>query len=99
MLAKKMFPPRELENPLGDDYDEVRLEISFRVQAGQVVMQFSDSIERIRVTGSGARKLAARLTEKADVLDRLGNVPAKAVGNSVTPPKRSSRRAAAKPAE
>ena len=99
MAAKKMFPPREIENPLGDDYDEVRLEISFRVQAGQVVMQFSDNIKRIRMTAGGARKLAAMLTEKAAELDRLGSVSAREGGSSVTPPKRSSRRASAKPAE
>ena len=76
MAAKKMFPPREIENLLGDDYDEVKLEISFRIQVGQVVMQFSDHVERIRMTSGGARKLAAMLTEKAAEMDRLGNVSA-----------------------
>ena len=76
MAVKKMFPPRKIEDPLGDDYDEVKLEISFRIQAGQVVMQFSDHVERIRMTGGGARKLAAMLTEKAAELDRIGTVSA-----------------------
>jgi hypothetical protein len=76
MAAKKMFPPREVENLLGDDYDEFKLGISFRIQAGQVVMQFSDQVERVRMTGGGARKLAAMLTEKAAELDRLGNASA-----------------------
>ena len=49
MAAKKMFPPRAVENLLGDDYDEFKLGISFRIQAGQVVMQFSDHVERIRM--------------------------------------------------
>ena len=72
MAAKKMFPPRAVENLLGDDYDEVKLAISFRIQAGQVVMQFSDHVERIRMSSAGARKLAAMLIEKANVLDRVG---------------------------
>ena len=38
MPAKKMFPPREIENPFGDYYDEVKLGISFRILAGQIVM-------------------------------------------------------------
>jgi hypothetical protein len=71
MAAKKMFPPRAVENLLGDDYDEFKLGISFRIQAGQVVMQFSDHVERIRMTSGGARKLAAMLVEKANDLDRL----------------------------
>jgi len=115
MAAKKMFPPgeierllgRHVENPFGDDYDEVKLAISFRIQAGQVVMQFSDHIERIRMTSGGARRLAARLTEKADELDRVGRVPASGVNSvqpqkgekSVTPRKKSSRPAGAKRAE
>jgi hypothetical protein len=40
-----MFAPRKVENLFGDDYDEVRLDISFHIQAGQVVMQFSDHVE------------------------------------------------------
>ena len=71
MAAKKMFPPPAVENLLGDDYDEVKLAISFRIQAGQVVMQFSDRVERIRMSSAGARKLAAMLIEKADEQDRL----------------------------
>ena len=71
MTAKKMFPPRMVENLLGDDYDEVKLAISFRIQAGQVVMQFSDRVDRIRMSSAGARKLAAMLIEKANEVDRV----------------------------
>jgi len=73
MAAKKMFPPRAVENLLGDDYDEFKLGISFRIQAGQVVMQFSDQVERIRMSSAGARKLAAMLIEKANERDQLGS--------------------------
>jgi len=73
MAAKKMFPPRAVENLLGDDYDEFKLGISFRIQAGQVVMQFSDQVERIRMSSAGARKLAAMLIEKANEQDQLGS--------------------------
>lgn len=72
MAARKMFPPRAVENVLGDDYDEFKLRIGFRIQAGQIVMQFSDDVERIRMSSAGARKLAAKLIEKADEQDRLG---------------------------
>jgi hypothetical protein len=82
MAAKKMFPPgevdrllgRHIENPFGDDYDEFKLGISFRILVGQILMQFSDHIERIRMTSGGARKLAAMLIEKADELDRTKSV-------------------------
>ncbi|MGA2715525.1 MAG: hypothetical protein ABSG41_20690 [Bryobacteraceae bacterium] len=82
MTAKKMFPPGEIErlagpqieSQFGEDYDEVKLRIGFRILAGQIVMQFSDHVEWIRMISSGARKLAARLAEKADELDRLGSV-------------------------
>ena len=102
MAAKKMFPPREIENPFGEDYDEVKL--SFRILAGQIVMRFSDHVEWIRMTSGGARKLAAMLTEKAAELDRLVKVSAPAVKpvhppegeNPVMPPKGSSRRAGGK---
>jgi hypothetical protein len=73
MAAKKMVPPRNVQNLLGDDYDEFKIGISFRIQAGQVIMQFSDDIERVRMTSGGARKLAGMLTEKAAELDRLAN--------------------------
>jgi len=73
MAAKKMFPPRAVEDLLGDDYDEFKLGISFRIQAGQVVMQFSDQVERIRMSSAGARKLAAMLIEKANEQDQLGS--------------------------
>jgi hypothetical protein len=78
MAAKKMFPPGEVDRLLSKAYDEVKLRISFGIQAGQIVMQFSDHVEWIRMSSSGARKLAAMLTQKADELDRLGNtsVPA-----------------------
>jgi hypothetical protein len=72
MAAKKMFPPSEVDKLLGKKYDELKLGISFRILAGQIVMQFSDHVEWVRMT-SGARKLAAMLTEKAAELDRLGN--------------------------
>ena len=47
MAAKKVLPPgevdrmlhRHVENPFGDDYDEFK-GISFRILAGQIVMQF-----------------------------------------------------------
>ncbi len=73
MAAKKMFPPRTVENVLGDNYDEFKLRIGFRIQAGQIVMQFSDDVERIRMTSAGARKLAAMLTEMANEQERLGS--------------------------
>ena len=59
MAARKMFPPGEVDRLLAGVYDEFKLGISFRIQAGQVIMQFSDSVERIRMTRGGARKLAA----------------------------------------
>lgn len=84
MAAKKMFPPGEVDRLLGNKYDEVKLRISFRILAGQILMQFSDHVEWVRMTGSGARKLAAMLTEKADELDRRGNASA-AADNRVRP--------------
>ena len=71
MAAKKMFPPRAVENLLGDDYDEVKLAISFWIQARQVVMQFSDRVDWIRIRSAGARKLAAMLIEKANEVERV----------------------------
>ena len=71
MAGKKMFPPREVGSPLGKDYDEFKLGISFRIVAGQIVMQFSDHVEWIRMSSAGARKLAAMLIEKANEHDRL----------------------------
>jgi hypothetical protein len=71
MSAKKMFPPRGGSGLLGNDYDEVKLRIDFRIQAGQIVMQFSDHVEWVRMRAAGARKLAALLIGKADELDRL----------------------------
>jgi hypothetical protein len=94
MAARKMFPPGEVERLLAGEYDEFKLGISFRVQAGQVIMQFSDSVERIRMTGGGARKLAAMLTEKAAELDRLGNTSA-SVAKSVRAKPGSSNKSAA----
>jgi hypothetical protein len=71
MAAKKTFPPREVGNPLGKTYDEVKLGISFRILAGQIVMQFSDHVEWVRMSSAGARRLAAMLLEKANEQDRL----------------------------
>ena len=70
MAAKKMFPPRSGSELLGNDCDEVKLRIGFRIQAAQIVMQFSDHVEWVRMSAAGARKLAALLIEKADELDR-----------------------------
>ena len=71
MSAKKMFPPREADDNLGKTYDEVNLRIGFRIEAGRVVMQFSDQVEWVRMSSAGARKLAAMLIEKADERDRF----------------------------
>ena len=92
MAAKKMFPPRAIVNPLGDDYDEVPLTINFRIQAGQIVMQFSDHIERVRMGSGGARKLAASLTEKAAELDQM---KATAAPSPVPSPRRGRPKAPA----
>ena len=73
MAGKKMFPPREDEDTLGKTYDEVNLRIGFRILAGQIVMQFSDHVEWVRMSSAGARKLAAKLLEKANEQDRLGS--------------------------
>jgi hypothetical protein len=70
MAAKKMFPTGAVGELSSKTYDEVRLRIGFRAQAGQIVMQFSDHVEWVRMTSAGARKLAALLIEKADELDR-----------------------------
>jgi hypothetical protein len=67
-----MFPPGEVDRLLSKTYDEVKLGISFRIQAEQIFMQFSDHVEWVRMSSSGARKLAARLIEKANEVDRLG---------------------------
>jgi hypothetical protein len=72
MAAKKMFPPGEVERLLGNRYDEFKLGISFRILAGQIVMQFSDHVEWVRMTSGGARRLAAMLSQKADELDHRG---------------------------
>ena len=73
MAAKRMFPPRDIGKSLGKDYDEVKLGISFRIVDGQIVMQFSDHVEWVRMSSAGARKLAAMLLDKANEQDRLGN--------------------------
>jgi hypothetical protein len=70
MSAKKMFPPRGGSGLLGNEYDEVKLRIDFGIQAEQIVMQFSDHVEWVRMSAAGARKLAALLVGKADELDR-----------------------------
>jgi hypothetical protein len=58
---------------LSKAYDELKLRIGFRIEAGQIVMQFSDHVEWVRMSSGGARKLAVLLTEKADELDRLSS--------------------------
>ena len=73
MAGKKMFPPHQAEDNLGKTYDEVNLRIGFRIEAGQVVMQFSDQVEWVRMSSAGARKLAAMLIEKANEQDRLAS--------------------------
>lgn len=73
MAAKKIFPGGEVDRLLGSNYDEVKLGISFRIVAGQIVMLFSDHVEWVRMTSGGARKLAGMLSQKADELDRRGN--------------------------
>ena len=73
MAAKKMFPAQNVGNPPGKTYDEVKLGIVFRIQAGQIVMQFSDHVEWVRMGSAGARKLAPMLLEKANEVDRLGS--------------------------
>jgi hypothetical protein len=73
MAAKKMFPPGEVDRLLSQAYDEVKLRIGFRIRAGQIVMQFSDHVEWVRMSSAGARKLAAMLVEKANELDRVGS--------------------------
>ncbi len=109
MAAKRMFPPRQLENPFGDDYDEVKLRIGFRIVAGEIVMRFSDHVEWIRMTSAGARKLAALLIEQAAELDRRGNTKTSGAGNGATavsrigeksakPRKRAARNGGAGPA-
>jgi len=89
MAAKKMFPPGEVDRLLGNKYDEFKLGISFRILAGQIVMQFSDHVEWVRMTSGGARKLAAMLSQKADELDRLGNAST-AAGKRVRPKPQNS---------
>jgi hypothetical protein len=84
MAAKKMFPPGEVDRLRANKYDEVKLRIGFRIQAGQIVMQFSDHVEWVRMTSSGARRLAAMLIERADELDRRGNA-SKAAAKRVRP--------------
>ena len=84
MAAKKMFPPGEVDRLLGNKYDEIKLGISFRILAGQIVMQFSDHVEWVRMTSGGARKLAAMLSQKAEELDRIANAST-AAGKRVRP--------------
>jgi hypothetical protein len=74
MAGKKMFPPGEVDRLLRKTYDEVKLRIGFRIEAGQIVMQFSDNVEWVRMSGAGARKLAALLVEKANQVDRLASM-------------------------
>ena len=89
MAAKKMLPPGEVDRLLGNKHDEFKLGISFRILAGQIVMQFSDHVEWVRMTSGGARKRAAMLTEKAAELDRRGNASAAADKRVRSKPKKS----------
>jgi hypothetical protein len=75
MAAKKVFPQGEVDSAISKAYDEVKLRIGFRILARQIVMQFSDHVEWVRMSSAGARKLAAMLIEKANELDRLGSKP------------------------
>jgi hypothetical protein len=93
MAAKKMFPPGEIDKLLRTTYDEVKLRIGFRMMAGQIVMQFSDQVEWIRMSSGGARKLAAMLNQQAAELDSR-----QAASTASAKPARSKRRASgAKP--
>ena len=47
--------------------------IGFHIEAGQIVMRFSDHVEWVRMSSAGARKLAAMLIERANEQDRLGS--------------------------
>jgi hypothetical protein len=71
MAAKKIVPPGGVDRLLSKTYDEVKLRIGFRLQTDQIVMQFSDHVEWVRMSSAGARKLAALLLEKANEVDRL----------------------------
>jgi hypothetical protein len=71
MAAKKMFPAGEADRALSKAYDQVNLTISFRILAGQIVTQFSDHVEWVRMSSAGARKRAAMLIEQANQEDRL----------------------------
>ena len=73
MAAKKMFPPGESDRLLRQTYDMVKLRIGFRIEAGDIVMQFSDHVEWVRMSSPGARKLASLLLEKANEVDDLGS--------------------------
>ena len=70
MAAKKMFPPGEVDPLLEEAYDEFELKIDLHVQAGQIVMQFSDHVKYVRMRSAGARKLATLLLEKANEIDQ-----------------------------
>lgn len=63
--------PGGVDRLLSKTYDEVKLRIGFRLQTDQIVMQFSDHVEWVRMSSAGARKLAALLLEKANEVDRL----------------------------
>ena len=73
MAGKKMFPPQAGGSSRGKVYDEVKLRIGIRLQNGQIVMQFSDHVEWVRMSSAGARRLASMLLEKANELDHLGS--------------------------
>jgi hypothetical protein len=49
MSGRKMFPPRSDSGLLGNDYDEVKLRIGFRIQAGQLMATENTSRTNTRV--------------------------------------------------
>lgn len=76
MGARKVSTPGEVEKSINREYDEVKLRIGVRIQAGQIVMQFSDEVEWVRMTSAGARKLATTLVKQAAILESLSRVAA-----------------------
>ena len=79
MAAKKMIPPHAIENDFGDDYDEFKLGISFRLQGGQVVMQFSDSVDRARMTAGALESWRRGLPKRQQNWNRFGTPAASGI--------------------
>ena len=50
--------------------DDLECPRTVDVQAGQIVMQFSDHVKYVRMRSAGARKLATLLLEKANEVDQ-----------------------------